>query len=69
MIKVGQKVEFDPFKETTGFCSELNRGNPVTGTVVMVNRPHMVFFVEYGKPKATTAFKFCDIGQAVKVCG
>lgn len=69
MIKVGQKVRFDPFKEITGFASKDNRGCIVTGTVVMVNYPHKWFSVEYGNPKARTSFKFCDIGKDVNVCG
>ena len=69
MIKVGQKVQFDPFKEITGFGSDDNRGKLVTGTVVMVNEPHSWFSVEYGNPKMRASFKFCDIGTAVTVCG
>ena len=64
-INVGQKVRFDPFLETTGFSSEDFRGNYVTGVVVYVNELHKVFWVEYGKPKLRTSFKFCDIGKEV----
>lgn len=69
MIKVGQKVRFDPFAEVRGFCSGDFKGDYVTGTVVMVNEPHKWFSVEYGFPKMRTSFKFCQIGQAVKICG
>lgn len=69
MIIVGDTVQFDPFKEITGFASEDNRGKMVTGTVVEVHYEHKWFSVEYGKPKMRTSFKFCDIGKAVKVCG
>jgi hypothetical protein len=69
MIFVDDKVQFDPFEEITGFGSDANRGNIVTGTVVMVNYEHKWFSVEYGNPKMRTSFKFCDIGEAVKVCG
>ena len=69
MIKVGQKVRFDPFKEVTGFGSNDNRGNYVTGTVVSVNVPHKWFSVEYGEPTMRTSFKFCDIGKAVSCDG
>ena len=69
MIRVGQKVRFDPFKEIAGFGSNDNRGKPVTGTVVMVNVPHKWFSVEYGNPKARASFKFCDIGKVVNICG
>ena len=68
MIQVGQKVKFDPFAETTGFASLDNRGNYVTGTVVMVNARNKWFSVEYGDPIARTSFKFCDIGKEVKIC-
>ena len=71
MIKVGQKVRFDPFRETTGFASEDNRGKKVTGTVVMVNEGHQWFSVEYdgGGVKLRTSFKFCQIGSGVRLCG
>lgn len=69
MIKVGQKVRFDPFKDIMGFGTEVNRGNYVTGIVVMVNEPHQWFSVEYGDPKARTSFMFCEIGKAVKIYG
>lgn len=69
MVLIDDKVIFDPFEEITGFASEINRGKYVTGTVVYVNYEHQWFSVEYGDPKARISFKFCDIGQAVKVCG
>lgn len=69
MIVVGDKVRFDPFAEMKGFGAEGNRGNFVTGTVVMVNYEHKWFSVEYGDPKMRTSFKFCDIGELVTVCG
>ena len=71
MIEVGQLVQFDPFKEITGFASEDNRGRKVTGAVVYVNAPHKWFSVEYsiGGVYQNTSFKFCDIGKAVTVCG
>ena len=69
MIKVGQKVRFDPFKELKGFGAEDHRGEFVTGTVVMVNEPHKWFSVEYGDPKQRTSFKFSQIGKDVLICG
>lgn len=68
MIKVGQKVQFDPFTEIKGFDVKCLR-KTVTGTVVMVNEPHQWFSVEYGNPKMLTSFKFCEIGSVVNVCG
>ena len=67
MIQLGQKVRFDPFEELSSFGSEDHKGNYVTGTVVYVNEPHGWFSVEFGKPKARTSFKFCDIGKEVKI--
>ena len=75
MVVVGDKVLFDPFETLTGFGSEVNRGNMVTGTVVSVNYANKWFSVEYGNyeeygiHKLRTSFKFCDIGEAVMVCG
>lgn len=69
MIKVGQKVRFDPFAEVTGFGSNDNRGNYVTGTVVLVNYKNEWFSVIYGSPEQRTSFKFSDIGDGVTICG
>ncbi len=71
LIEVGQKVRFDPFTEITGFASDSNRGNKVTGTVVMVNELHKWFSVEYscGGVKQRTSFKFSQIGEDVWICG
>lgn len=66
-IKIGQKVQFDPFFSVTGFASDDFRGDYVTGEVIYVNEPHHWFSVEYGDPKARTSFKFCDIGGAVEL--
>ena len=67
MVEVGQKVRFDPFDFAHGYGCEQVRGNMVIGTVVMVNEPHRWFSVEYGNPKARVSFKFCDVGEAVKL--
>ena len=71
MITIDEKVQFDPFKECTGFASEDNRGKLVTGTVVFVNYEHQWFSVEYecGGVKQWTSFKFCQIGKDVFICG
>lgn len=71
MIKVGQKVRFDPYREITGFASEDCRGKKVIGTVVMVNRPHTWFSVEYDchGVKLRDSFKFSQIGNGVKLYG
>lgn len=71
MVEVGQKVKFDPFREVTGFASEDCRGQIHGGTVVMVNRPHKWFSVEYDccGVKMRDSFKFSQIGREVKVYG
>jgi hypothetical protein len=67
VVEVGQGVRFDPFRHITGFASDDYRGRDVRGRVVYINEPHKWFSVEYGKPKARTSFKFCDIGHGVQV--
>lgn len=71
MVKAGQEVQFDPFKEITGFASEDNRWQNVTGTVVMVCEQNQWFSVEYdcGGVKQRTSFKFSQIGKDVLICG
>jgi hypothetical protein len=71
MITVDEKVQFDPFKEITGFASEDNKGKLVTGTVVLVNYENKWFSVEYecGGEKQRASFKFCQIGKDVLICG
>ena len=71
MVAIDAKVQFDPFKEVTGFASEDNRGKMVTGTVVIVNHVNKWFSVEYecGGVKQRTSFKFSQIGKDVLICG
>lgn len=69
MVKVGQKVRFDPFIHVGGMFAETIRGEEVTGTVVMVNYKHGWFSAVYGDPEQRTSFNFTDIGKAVTVCG
>ena len=65
MIKVGQKVKFDPFDTIRGYGVEVCHGE-VVGTVVDVNYEHKWFSVQYGKLR--TSFKFCDIDDKVHIC-
>ena len=69
MITVYEKVQFDPFEAITGYASEDSKGNIVTGTVVMVNYANKWFSVEYecGGKTLRISFKFCDIGNTVRV--
>ena len=69
MVKVGQKVQFDPLNYICGLGAEEVRGTIVTVTVVDVYEKHKWFSVEYGDPKQRASFKFCDIGEAVTVLG
>ena len=69
MIRIGQKVRFDPFEGLKGYGIGDSKGSLVTGTVVFINAPHQWFSVEYGEAKMRTSFKFTDIGQGVMVCG
>ena len=69
MIKVGQKVKFNPFKgiQVTGFAALNVTG---IGTVVEVYEDHRWFSVEYGEEgaKKRIGFNFADIGVTVRVC-
>lgn len=68
MIKVGQRVVFDPYKEIKGFDKEAY-SREVIGEVVYVNFPHRWFGVVWGNPKLRTSFKFSSIGEEVKLHG
>lgn len=62
MIKIGQKVSFDPWHGINSVLGSRNDGN-VEGTVIYVNEPHNYFTVEYelGDGKFKTSFNFCDV--------
>lgn len=67
-VKVGQKVQFDPWNDLKGLGIKEVR-SAVTGKVVAVYPAHMWFSVVYGKHRLRTSFKFCDIGDGVIVLG
>lgn len=69
MVKVGQKVRFDPFRTLQGFASRDVKGKEREGTVVLVNEPCRWIGVEFGTPTQRISFKFCDIGEVVEICG
>ena len=71
MINVGQKVRFTPLDKVMGFASNDYRGQSFTGAVVMINKPHKWFLVEYvcSSGKQRTSFKFSQIGKDVLICG
>lgn len=68
MIKMNQKVEFDPFAgiHVTGIP---NDREVVTGTVKYINKLHHWFSVEYGdnEGKRRISFNFADLGKNVNV--
>ena len=65
MIKVGQKVKFDPFIHMKGYNITDVRVM-VTGTVVAVY--DRWFSVTWGNG-LRTSYMFNDIGREVKICG
>ncbi len=67
MVKVGQKVQFDPFSYSIGYGSDGCRGKKVIGKVVYVNYAHGWFSVDYEGQRFS--FKFCELGDTVKVVG
>lgn len=67
-VSAGQKVQFNPWDDIKGvgnndFCTT------VTGTVLAIYPKHQWFSVVYGLHKLRTSFKFCDIGDGVKIIG
>jgi hypothetical protein len=67
MLKVGQKVRFDPLAYCDGMGAETYKGEIVTGTIVFINDKHRWFSVEYGGQM--TSFNYADIGEEVTVIG
>lgn len=68
LVAVGQKAQFDPWDGISGTGVKEFR-KVVTGTVIAVYPEHKWFSVVYGVHKLRTSFKFCDIGDGVKVFG
>ena len=66
-IAPGRKVKFDPFETACGYGIDACRGI-VTGTIVKVYPEHKWFSVAYGN-KQRISFKFCDVGERVKLVG
>ena len=65
MIKVGQRVRFNPFSSVKDPVERIQAST--VGTVVWINVPHQWFSVRYGNNQRTS-FKFCEIGQNVHIC-
>jgi hypothetical protein len=72
MIKIGQKVRFDPFEDDRAQGIKDCRGD-VVGIVRYINEPHQYFMVEYGEPPVRVCFKFADLFaercKKVEICG
>lgn len=66
MIKVGQRVRFDPFKDLAGNDVDTIR-KKITGTVVFVNTKHRWFSVASDKLSFRVSFQFSEIGKKVKI--
>ncbi len=68
MVMIDQAVVFDAFEHMTGGMDK--QSLPVVGTVYAVNYGHKVFHVAYDVQgvEQRTSFKFCDIGERVKIC-
>lgn len=68
MIKVGQKVRFNPFKDIRTYGLS-NANENVEGVVHFVHPTHCWFNVEYdgGAGKQLLGFRFDDIDKAVKL--
>lgn len=68
MIKLGQKVRFDPFKGLH-MNGVVDVNKIVNGVVVYVSEAHKWFGVEYtdGENTWKTSFKFDDIGDNVEI--
>lgn len=61
MVKLGQKVRFDPFYNLSGFGDVC--GHFVEGTVILIHPTHEYFTVSYelGDKTQYMSFKFNDL--------
>jgi hypothetical protein len=72
MVDIGAKVIFVPgYLDSKVFTPEERKAASVKGTVVGIHSKHKYFTVAWdcGGTRQLEAFKLCDIGKAVKVCG
>lgn len=67
MIKVGQKVKFNPHSGMHS-CGDIAPFNDTEGVVKYVNANNRWFSVEYGEHNIRIAFNFNDIGKNVRLC-
>lgn len=68
MIKSGQKVRIDPFKDMRTYGMSMTTGL-VDGVVKYVHPTHCWFNVEYGdsEGKRLISYKFDEIGKSVRL--
>ena len=73
MLKIGQKVRFEPLKNVKLLRLPGEVRRVVTGTVVYINHQNKWFSAEYicghSGLKQRESFKFSQIGQDVMLCG
>lgn len=62
MIKLGQKIKFDPWHGINSVLGS-REGGEVEGKVIFVNPKHSYFTAEYelGNERYTSSFHFCDV--------
>lgn len=65
MIKLGQKVKFNPFEGTKVVGSMDN--TEVIGEVTYIHEENQWFQITYGKHNLRRCYKFSDIGTEVKI--
>lgn len=71
MIGEGMQVRFVPhFNRGAVDSPDELRAKTISGKIVYINWEHKVFWVEfYAGTKQREAFKFCQIGKDVTICG
>lgn len=68
MIKVGQKVKFNPFKGLHS-VGDISSTENTEGVVKFVHERNRWFSVEYGDDvKLRISYNFNDIGKDVRLC-
>ena len=65
IIKLGQKVKFNPFEGTKVMGSMDD--TEVIGEVTHINEEKQWFQITYGKHKLRRCYKFSDIGTEVQI--
>lgn len=66
IIKLGQKVKFNPF-EGTKVLGSMNDNAEVIGEITYINEENQWFQITYGTNKLRRCYKFTDVGNDVIV--